>query len=132
MEIMVSQRQGRVPVTVFHVKGDINTETYEQFQAQAQQAIQAGARYLALDLTEVSYVSSYGIRGISQVFTWLRDASHGEDAQALDRDLKDGAWKSPHLKLVNPSSQVRQVLTTTGVDMFLEIHGDLKHAIDSF
>ena len=132
MEIMVSQRQGRVPVTVFHVKGDINTETYEQFQAQAQQVIQAGARYLALDLTEVSYVSSYGIRGISQVFTWLRDASQGEDPQALDRDLKDGAWKSPHLKLVNPSSQVRQVLTTTGVDMFLEIHGDLKHAIDSF
>ena len=132
MEIFVSQRQGRVTVTVFHVKGDMNTETYEQFQAQAQQVIQAGARYLALDLTEVSYVSSYGIRGISQVFTWLRDASQGGDPQALDRDLKDGTWKSPHLKLVNPSSQVRQVLTTTGVDMFLEIHSDLKHAIDSF
>lgn len=132
MEIIVSQRQGRVPVTVFHVKGDINTETYEQFQSQARQAIQTGTRHVALDLTEVSYVSSYGIRGISQVFTWLRDASQGEGAQALDRDLKDGKWKSPHLKLVNPSSQVRQVLTTTGVDMFLEIHGDLQHAIDSF
>ena len=54
MEITVSQQRGRVPVTVFHVKGDINTETYEQFQAQAQQAIQAGTRHLALDLTEVS------------------------------------------------------------------------------
>jgi len=132
MEIIMSQRQGRVPVTVFHVKGDINTETYEQFQAQAQQAIQAGTRYLALDLAEVSYVSSYGIRAISQVFTWLRDTSQGEDAQALDRDLKDGKWKSPHLKLVNPSSQVRRVLTTTGVDMFLEIHDDLQRAVASF
>jgi hypothetical protein len=40
MEIVVSQELGRVPITVFHIQGDINTETYDPLQTQAQQAIQ--------------------------------------------------------------------------------------------
>jgi anti-anti-sigma factor len=131
MEIVISHQQGRVPVTVFHVKGDINTETYEQLQAQAQQALKAGTRYLLLDLAEVPYVSSYGIRAISQLFTWLRGAS-GESEATVQQGLRDGTWKSPHLKLLNPSPQVLKVLTTAGVDMFLEIHTDLKQAFASF
>jgi anti-anti-sigma factor len=131
MEIVVSQEQGRVPVTVFHIKGDINTETYERFQSQAQQAIQSGARYLLLDLSEVPYVSSYGIRAISQVFTWLRD-SQSEDDAVVSKGLRDGTWKSPHLKLLKPNPRVLKVLTTSGVDMFLEIHDDLRQAIATF
>ena len=132
MEITISQEQGRVPVTVFHIKGDINTETYDRLQAQAQQAMQAGARYLLLDLAQVPYVSSYGIRAISQIFTWLRDLAQDQDEAAISKGLRDGTFKSPHLKLTNPSQRVLKVLTTAGVDMFLEIHSDLKQAIASF
>ncbi len=131
MEIAVSQEQGRVPVTVFHVKGDINTETYERLESQAQQAIQSGARHLLLDLSEVPYVSSYGIRAISQVFTWLR-GSQGEDDVTVSKGLRDGTWKSPNLKLLKPNPRVLKVLTTSGVDMFLEIHDDLRQAIVSY
>ena len=132
MEIKISQEQSQVPVTVFHIKGDINTETFEQLQAQAQQAIQAGTRYLLLDLAQVSYVSSYGIRAISQIFTWLRDSAQDQDPAAMSKGLRDGTFKSPHLKLSNPSQQVLKVLTTAGMDMFLDIHTDLKRAIASF
>jgi anti-anti-sigma factor len=132
MEIIVSHQQGRAPVTIFHIKGDLNTETYEQFQAQAQQALQAGTRHLLLDLSEVSYVSSYGIRAISQVFTWMRDTGQGESEAAVSKGLRDGSFKSPHLKLLNPSRQVLQVLTMAGIDMFLEIHSNLQEAIGSF
>jgi anti-anti-sigma factor len=132
MEIMVSHQPGRVPVTVFHIKGDINTETSEQLQTQAQQAIQSGTRNLLLDLTQVSSVSSYGIRTISQLFTWLRDGSRGENAEAVNKGIRDGTFKSPHLKLIAPSRNVLRVLTTAGIDMFLEIHDDLKQAIASF
>jgi anti-anti-sigma factor len=132
MEIIVSQQQGRVPVTVFHIKGDINTETYEQFQTQTQQAVQAGTSHLLLDLAEVPYVSSYGIRALSYVFKLLSADSPSEGGAALDKGLRDGTFKSPHLKLVNPSRQVLKVLTTAGIDMFLEIHSDLKQAVASF
>ena len=130
MEIVVSQEQGRVPVTVLHVKGDINTETYDQLQKQAEQALQAGMCYLLLDLTEVPYVSSYGIRAISHVFTLLKDRS--QDKDVVSKGLRDGTFKSPYLKLFNPTPQVLKVLTTAGIDMFLEIHTDRKQAIASF
>ena len=132
MDIVVSHQQGRVPVTVFHITGDINTDTYSQLQTQAQQAIQSGARYLVLDLEHASYVTSYGIRAISQIFTWLRDASRGQGDAALNQGLRDGTFKSPYLKLLKPSQQVLKVLCVAGVDMFLEIHTDLDRAVASF
>lgn len=132
MEIIVSQQKGRVPVTVFHVKGDIGAETFEQLEEQAKQAIESGSRYLVLDLAEVPFVSSYGIRGISRIFTWLRDQTAGEDDGSLSSGLRDGTFKSQHFKLANPSPQVLKVLTTTGIDMFLEIHPDVDKAIASF
>ncbi len=132
MELTVSQEQGRVPVTVIHVKGEVTTDTHDALQTQAKQAIQAGARYIVLDLSHVPYVSSYGIRAISQIFTWLRDVSKDESEEVVNKGMKDGTFKSSHLKLVNPTPRVLTILTTTGIDMFLEIHKDLKQAIASF
>ena len=130
MEIHVSQEQARVPVTVFHITGDIDTSNYDQLESRVQQAIQTGMRFLLLDLSQVAFISSYGIRAISQIFTWLRDESEGD--QTLSQGLRDGKFKAHHLKLVNVTPNVRRVLTTTGVDMFIEIHSDLKKALDSF
>ena len=132
MEISTSQEQGRVPVTVFHISGDIDAATSEQLETRAQQAIQAGTRYLLLDLSKVNYVSSYGIRAITQVFNWLRDTASGEDSASVSKGLRDGKFKSSHLKLASPNKQVEKVLTTLGIDMYLEIHKNLKQAIDSF
>ena len=39
---------------------------------------------------------------------------------------------SPHLKLVKPTPHVLEVLKSAGYDMFLEIHRDLRQALDSF
>jgi anti-anti-sigma factor len=132
MELTVSQQQGRVPVTVIHVKGEVTADTHDALQTQAKQVIQDGARYIVLDLSQVPYVSSYGIRAISQIFTWLRDVSKDESEEVVNKGMKDGTYKSSHLKLVNPTARVLTILTTTGIDMFLEIHSDLKQTIASF
>ena len=132
MEITVSDEQGRVPVKVFHIQGEIDAQSFEQLESQAQQAIQDGTRYVVLDLAQVRYISSYGIRGISQIFTWLRDAPGGDDKVLLSKGVRDGTYKSHHLKLANPSQQVEKVLKMTGMDMFMEIHPDVQHAVDSF
>ncbi|MBI3243057.1 MAG: STAS domain-containing protein [Chloroflexi bacterium] len=132
MEITVSQKQGRVPVTVFHIKGDVDTTTYEQLQAQARQAFESGTRNLLLDLAEVPYVSSAGIRALNNMFNLLRADTPEESDEAIGKGLRDGTFKSPHLKLLNPTSRVTGVLSVAGVDMFLETHHDLQAAIASF
>ena len=132
MDITVSQEQGRVPVTVFHVTGDINMATAGQLQAQARRAYEAGTRNLLLDLTEVPYMSSAGIRAMNDIFNLLRTDAPAESEAAMRKGLSDGTFKSPHLKLLNPTRHVLEVLSMAGIDMFLEIHRNLKDAIASY
>ncbi len=132
MDITVSTEQGRVPVTVFRAKGEINVTSYEQLQAQAKQAHENGARDLLLDLTDVPYVSSAGIRALNAIFHLFRSDSPAESDEAMRKGMSDGTFSSPHFKLLSPSRNVRESLSMAGVDMFLAIYTDLKTAIASF
>jgi anti-anti-sigma factor len=132
MNIVVDNRQGRVPVTVFRVKGDIDSTTYEQLEARAREAYSAGTRHLLLDLTDVPYVSSAGIRALNNLFKLLKADTPDESDEAIARGVRAGTFKSPHLKLLNPSPRVKEVLSMAGVDMFLEMHDNFDAALASF
>jgi anti-anti-sigma regulatory factor len=62
MNIQVTTSQGRVPVTVMHVDGNIDTQSYEKFQAKAEELIDKGARYLLIDLAQRKYAGEL-VRG---------------------------------------------------------------------
>ena len=132
LTISVEEIQARVPVTVFHLIGDLDGNTYEEFQEKAEEAFQSGTRYLLLDLSQVPFVSSAGIRGLHHVFNLSRSDSVVESDQAISKGLRDGTFKSPHLKLLNPNQNVSNLLKITGYDMFLEVHHNLKEAVESF
>ena len=132
MEITVTQEQGRVPVTVLHVQGDVNASTADQFLEEAQQAYDDGARDMLIDLSKVSLLSSAGLRALHTIFNMLRSDSPEENDEAVRKGLTDGTFKSPHLKLLSPDKNVTQVLSMAGFDMFLEIHNNLKKAVASF
>ncbi len=125
MELTVAQELARVPVTVMHVDGSLDATSSDQFQARALEAIDAGHHDILLDLQKVPFVSSAGLRAINMIYTRLNPDDTG--ARVLT-----GKFKSPHLKLLNPTPRVLQVLQTAGYDMFLEIHHNLKDALSSF
>lgn len=131
MEILVSQAQGRVPVTVLHVRGEINVGSYGQFQAEAERAIQAGTTHLLIDLAATPYISSAGLRALTHIYNLLRDKS-GEGQESVGPGLRDGTYCSPHLKLLDPTPQVQKVLAASGYDMFLESYDDYEQAVKAF
>jgi anti-anti-sigma regulatory factor len=132
MEIVVSQEQGRVPVTVFHIKGAIISDA--ELTAKAEDAFRNGTRDLLLDLREVPYMSSQGLRGLHFIYTLLRTDAADESDQAVKTGIAAGTFKSPHLKLLGPTDKTFEVLKITGYDMFLEIFPKDKfnQAITSF
>jgi anti-anti-sigma factor len=132
MDIDVTQEQGRVPVTVFHVNGSVDAASYEQLQSRAEQAIQGGTTNLLLDLSRVPYMSSAGLRAINHIYNLFHKETAGAEGEAVSQGLRTGKFKSPHLKLLNPTPRVLEVLQMTGFDMFLEIHHNLKEAVASF
>ena len=131
MEIVISYENGKVPVTVFHIKGEIAAEASEQLEQQVQDVFETGTHNLVLDLTDVAFISSGGLRAIHYIFTLLHSDSP-EDAKSMRKGILAGTYRSPHLKLVNPSSNVTRALQTAGYDMFLETCSDLQKAIASF
>lgn len=129
MEITTSQANGRFPVTIFHLKGDLMDE--EPLYSEVTGAVTNGQRHLLLDLSEVPYISSGGLRAIHLVFQLLQEQSD-EDREAIKRGIVAGTYSSPYLKLLNPSKNGAKALTLAGYDMFLEIHKDKKTAVNSF
>jgi hypothetical protein len=128
MEIQDLQEQGRVPVTVFKLKGTFTSEV--ELQEKAEVAHKNGAHYMLLDLSEVTYLSSAGLRALHSIFSLLR--THGENDEATKKGIVSGTYLAPNLKLYNPNKNVLQVLKTSGYDMFLEIHSDYQKALASF
>ena len=113
MEIVITHARGAAPVTVFHVRGDINSTTYAELQARAQQAVERGAECIVLDLAEVPYVSSAGLRVINYLFHAMRtDAVEDSDAAMtyyydhraeIDRSLEDDEAFAEAFRRNNPS-----------------------------
>lgn len=132
LQITISEQQGRVPVTIFQLNGAIDANSFDLLKNQARQAFEAGARNLLLDLSKVSYISSAGLSTVHVIFMMLRGDTPTESDETIKQGLRDGTFKSPHLKLLNPSPAVLETLSLMGFDMFLEIHHNLKEAIASF
>ncbi len=131
MKITIAREEGRVPVTILHVEGSVDASSYEELQSKAQEAIASGEHHLLIDLAQVPYMSSAGIRALNQIFKLLQPDS-AESKQAMEQGLRDGTFKSPHLKLLNPTQHVLRVLQMAGLDMFIEIHHNLRDAVASF
>ena len=132
MEIKVSTEQGRVPVTVLHVDGNIDSVSYESFLDKANELISSGSRHMLIDLEHVPLVSSAGLRAFNNIFIRLREQSPDMSDEDMRNGINAGTYKSPHLKLAKPSRATSLALETSGFSMFLEILPDLGAAIAAF
>ena len=66
MDISSWRETGHVPVTILQLKGDLVAE--EPLLARANTAFADGARNLVLELSDVPYISSAGLRAIHAIY----------------------------------------------------------------
>lgn len=132
MEVTITQEQGSVPVTVVHVDGKTDSASSDQLEKKIMEVIESGARYLILDLGKVPYMSSAGLRVLQQAYDKLRSLSSDESNKEVYRQINEGTYKSPNLKLINPTKDVMEVLKISGFDMLISVEKDLKTAVASF
>ena len=135
MDIQVTQEERRVGVTVLTLSGALTDG--EQLERSADNAIDAGARYILIDLSDVPYTATSGLRALHHIFDRLRTAAEPErgnnDLDAAMREgIAAGTYVSPHLKLLNPSQHTMHALQVAGYDMFLETFYDRSKALNAF
>ena len=136
MNITITQAEGKVPVTIMHIQGEIDASNFQRVIAKARQAYDTGARDLLLDLSDVPYMGSSGLVALHSVAVLMRgetppDPEAGWEAlRSIGRDREVGLQQ--HVKLLNPQPRVKRVLEMAGFDRFFEIHTDQETAIASF
>ena len=113
--IAVSEENG---VSVLSLNGSIDANTQKDFEEKADEVIQAGASNMLIDLTEVTYMGSAGLRALHII------------AGLFGGD--DQAERFAHLKLLNPSDEVRRVLKTLGFDNYIDVFDNLEDAVKAF
>lgn len=113
IQIAVSEEKGNTPVTILRISGDLDSKSYMDLESKAGEVIAGGATNILLDLHEIHFMGSAGLR-----------AMHG-----ISNKLKASGGK---LKLLNPSDAVARVMKTLGFDKFFDIHATLDEALKGF
>lgn len=136
MDISFSKQNGRVPVTIMHLAGNVDASNYTDVIAKAQESFDEGARDLLIDLSQVPYVSSAGLMSLHATVLIFSGNSMQtkEKARPSFRSIdpqRDSAGLQ-HVKLLSPQMAVEQVLDVVGLKQFLDIHTDLETAVKSF
>ena len=136
MNISVSQAQGKVPVTIIKLDGELDGQNYQELITKAREVYNGGARNFLLDLSDLTYVSSAGLVALHTVATLARgdalpDTNAGWSAiRSVGNTGSSGVQE--HVKLFNPRSEVKSVLDMVGFSKAFEIHTDLDEAVKSF
>jgi anti-anti-sigma regulatory factor len=136
MSIKLEQAQGNPQVTVLSILGDLDAANYKEVISTAKQALDNGAKFLLIDMSEMKFMSSSGLIALHTVALLMRgeapsDTEHGWEAfHAFERDRDSGLQEK--VKLLNPQPKVDRSLEITGMKEFFEIHTDLDTAVASF
>lgn len=136
MDISVSSAQGKVPVTVIKLDGQLDGQTYQGLIAKAREAYGGGARNFLLDLSGLTYISSAGLVALHTVALLARgealpDTEAGWSAiRSTGRAASTGIQK--YVKLLNPRDEIKSVLDMVGFSSVFEIFTDLDQALNSF
>jgi anti-anti-sigma regulatory factor len=136
MTVTTQQVQGKVPVTILKVQGDLDASNYLDVIQKAQEAYNAGERDFLFDMGEIPFMASSGLVALHSMAMLVKgekppDPSEGWGAfRSLEREPK-GVFEE-HVKLLNPQPKVDRTLEMTGMKGFFEIFTDLDTAINSF
>ena len=100
-------------ITVFELDGRVDTQGAVDMDLALQAAVSEGKHRIVLDVGEVSYISSAGLRTLADVLTNTRE--------------QDG-----DLKLVALNRKVLRVLRIIGFDKFFSTYDTLEAALSDF
>lgn len=136
MNISVSQAQGKVPVTILKLDGQLDGQNFQELIAKAQELHSAGQRDFLLDLSDLTYISSAGLVALHSMALLTRgeELPNVEGGWAAYRSMgrSSEAGVQKHVKLLNPRSEIMSVLDMVGFSSVFEIYTDREEAVNSF
>jgi len=113
--VEISHTQGRVPVTVFHVRERVHLGNFSELENAANDAYDKGVRNVVIDLSQSDTLTSIGLRALVVVHKILAKENSGK-----------------HLKIAGATTIVREIMQVTGISQFIDIFDTVEEAVASF
>jgi anti-anti-sigma factor len=136
MNISLSTAQGRVPVTIIHLDGQMDGQNYQELIDKAKELLGGGAHDLLIDLSNLTFISSAGLVALHSVALLVRGEAAPDTQQGWkamkDMDHTKQSGTQQHVKLLNPRPEVSNVLDMVGFTQMFDIFTDQASAVQSF
>lgn len=129
MDSLLNVKKTMGPVTILSFEGRLDRQTEDLALENARAVLDAGVRFLLIDLHDVDMVSSAGLRAIHVVYDMFTPI---HEFQAWRVEHPDETFKSPYFKLARATSQVHYVLSIAGFLQNITMYPDLQEALGSF
>jgi anti-anti-sigma factor len=113
--VEISQTQGRVPVTVFHLRDRVHLGNFSELENLAKDAYEKGTRNLVIDLSRTDTLTSIGLRALVVIHKIL---------------AKENSAR--HLKVAGATTIIREIMQVTGISQFIEVYDTVDEAVASF
>jgi hypothetical protein len=126
-KLTITKTAGEVPV--LHLAGHLDGETENLLVTEAMLLFNSGKTNLILELSKVDMISSAGLRAIHVIYKMF---TQHPDTEKWQSEHAGETFKSPFMKLAQPSSQVHYVLSIAGFLQNIYIFPTLEEALNSF
>jgi anti-anti-sigma factor len=132
MEITTSLEQSRVPVTIVRLNGNFDSNSLDTFNREINQLLASGAHDILLEMSGVAFMSSVGIRAISNLYDRLHRMESPEQKKAVLEATRAGTYRAPHLKLCGLQRNVLDIIKLVNLDWYVDILPSEKEALAAF
>jgi len=126
-KLKITKTDGEVPV--LHLAGHLDGETENFLVTEATSIFNTGKKNLIIELSKVDIISSAGLRAIHVIYKMF---TQHPDIEKWQSEHPGETFKSPFMKLAQPSSQVHYVLSMAGYLQNIYIYPTLQEAVNSF
>lgn len=124
LSISSSPVQGDENATVFHLEGRLDATGEDALCEKARRAFEGGSKTLLLDLHNLEYISSAGLRALHNIFQMCTPKE--EIIQARENNEP---YKTPYFKLAGAPPEVYSVLNLAGFLHNIPVYPTLDDAL---
>jgi anti-anti-sigma factor len=129
LETTVEHVEGRVPITILALDGELDASNFEALIDEVRGLYDGGTRQLLLDLSGLRFMASSGLVALHSIVRIM----HGEPPPD-----PEAGWSALHassgerqteVQLAAPQPGVERVLGRTGLDRLFIVHPDRDAAV---
>jgi anti-anti-sigma factor len=137
LQTTVEQVDGRVPVTVITLDGELDGSTYQGVIDTVQGIYEGGGRHLVLDLTNLTFISSAGLVALHTSLRLMQgeappDPESGFASLRAINDDVDAATAVANVHVCGTQDAVQKVLDRTGLGSLFPTYPDRAAALAAF